>query len=186
MSRELPDRPNLEFLKKQAKSLLRELQAKQPDAQLADAQHAVARDYGFASWPALHAHVERLSARAERNAFAGAWRWSADSAAAVDPHRSVTLRFDVHDDTVTIADVVVAASGEELRNENTLRPDGRTYAQPHGYAVMARWNGPRVLEAVGTKDGKIEGRVTYEVSEDGTVLTLSTDQRVLRFARGPA
>jgi len=183
MSRELPDRPNLEFLKKQAKALLRDLQEKQPEAQLADAQHALAREYGFSSWPALHAHVEQIAARTAPHQFAGTWRWAADSAAAGDPYRSVTLRFDVHGDAVTIADLVVDASGEELRNENTLRPDGQTYPQAHGYAVLAKWNGPRVLEAVGMKDGRIEGRVTYEVSEDGTALTLSTDRQTLRFAR---
>jgi glyoxalase superfamily protein len=186
MSRELPSRPNLEFLKKQAKVLLRDLQERQPDARLADAQHAIAREYGFSSWPALHAHVEQIVARTAKNPFAGTWRWAADSAAAGDPYRSVTLRVDVDDDAITIADVVVAASGEELRNENTLRPDGQTYPQAHGYAVMAKWNGPRVLEAVGMKDGRVEGRVTYEVSEDGTALTLSTDRQVLRLARGPA
>ena len=166
--------------------LLRDLQERQPDAQLADAQHAIAREYGFSSWPALHAHVEQIVARTAKNPFAGTWRWAADSPAAGDPYRSVTLRVDVDDDAITIADVVVAASGEELRNENTLRPDGQTYPQAHGYAVMAKWNGPRVLEAVGMKDGRIEGRVTYEVSEDGTALTLSTDRQVLRLARGPA
>jgi Glyoxalase superfamily protein len=184
MSRELPDRPNLEFLKKQAKALLRDLQVQHPDSQLADAQHAIAREYGFSSWPALHAHVEQIAAQTGKHPFVGTWRWTADSSAAADPYRSVLLRFDVRDDAITIEDVTVAASGEELRNENTLRPDGQTYPQPHGYAVMARWNGPRVLEAVGTKDGRIEGRVTYQVSEDGTVLTLSTDRHVLRLARG--
>jgi hypothetical protein len=186
MSRELPDRPSLEYLKKQAKTLLRDLQRQQPEAQLADAQHAIAREYGFSSWPALHAHIEQMAALTERSPFTGTWQWAADSPAAGDPYRSATLRVDVHDDAITIADVVVGASGEELRNENTLRPDGQTYPQAHGYAVMAKWNGPRVLEAVGTKDGRIEGRVTYEVSEDGTALTLSTAQRVLRLARGPA
>jgi hypothetical protein len=60
MSRELPARPNLEFLKKQAKELLRELQQSKPDTRLSDAQHVLAREYGFASWPALHARVERI------------------------------------------------------------------------------------------------------------------------------
>jgi hypothetical protein len=184
MSRELPDRPNLEFLKKQAKALLRDLRQQQPEAQLADAQHAIAREYGFASWPALHAHVDQIAARTETHALAGTWRWAADSTESASPYRRVTLRFDVHGDAVTIADLVVDASGDEHRNENTLRPDGQTYPQPHGYAVTAKWNGPRVLEAVGMKDGRIEGRVTYEVSEDGTVLTLSSDRQVLRFARG--
>lgn len=58
MSDILPDRPNLDHLKRQAKDRLRQLQAASPGARLADAQHALARDYGFASWPKLKAHVE--------------------------------------------------------------------------------------------------------------------------------
>ena len=60
MSRTLPPRPNLNHLKKEAKSRLRQMQATSPGARLADAQHALARDYGFASWPKLKAHVEAL------------------------------------------------------------------------------------------------------------------------------
>ena len=60
MSRNLPARPNLEFLKKEAKSLLDVLLQRDGAAQLADAQHALARDYGFASWPKLKAHVESV------------------------------------------------------------------------------------------------------------------------------
>ena len=62
MSLALPSRPNLDHLRKQAKARLQELRARTPDAQLADAQHAVARDYGFASWPKLQAHVRTVSA----------------------------------------------------------------------------------------------------------------------------
>ena len=58
MSRDLPSRPDLEHLKKQAKALLRELRQRDANASLADALHALARDYGFASWPKLKAHVE--------------------------------------------------------------------------------------------------------------------------------
>ena len=57
MSRDLPDHPNLDHLKKQAKALLRDLRAQRPDATLADALHALARDYGFASWPKLKAFI---------------------------------------------------------------------------------------------------------------------------------
>jgi hypothetical protein len=60
MSLTLPPRPSLDHLKKQAKARLEAMQATAPDAQLADAQHALARDYGFASWPKLKAHVEAL------------------------------------------------------------------------------------------------------------------------------
>ncbi len=45
MSRNLPEFPNLEYLKKRAKLLLRELQQSNPGAKLTQAQHAVARDY---------------------------------------------------------------------------------------------------------------------------------------------
>jgi hypothetical protein len=60
MSRDLPDRPHLEHLKKQAKALLHSLRESQQDATLSDAQHAVARQYGFPSWPKLKAYVDGL------------------------------------------------------------------------------------------------------------------------------
>ena len=57
MSRELPETPSLEFLKKQAKALLRSMR----QGKLADAQHALANEYGFATWAKLKSHVEALS-----------------------------------------------------------------------------------------------------------------------------
>ena len=60
MSRNLPEFPNLDHLKKRAKILLRELQQRNPRAKLTQAQHAIAREYGFASWPKLKTHVESL------------------------------------------------------------------------------------------------------------------------------
>ena len=56
MSRHLPEKPNLEYLKKQAKELLRGM----PQGKLADAQHALANEYGFATWAKLKSHVEAL------------------------------------------------------------------------------------------------------------------------------
>jgi hypothetical protein len=44
MSRQLPARPNLEHLRKQARVRLTQLRQHDPSAQLADAQHAVARE----------------------------------------------------------------------------------------------------------------------------------------------
>jgi len=58
MSRDLPPNPNLEHLKKQAKALLEKLRQQNANATLVDAQHALAREYGFASWPKLKAHIE--------------------------------------------------------------------------------------------------------------------------------
>ena len=56
MSRELPERPSLEYLRKQAKALLRSM----PSGKLADAQHQVANEYGFSTWAQLKSHVEAL------------------------------------------------------------------------------------------------------------------------------
>ena len=52
---------NLEWLRKQAKQYLAELKKTDPNAKLADAQLAVARENGFSSWRALKAHVDALS-----------------------------------------------------------------------------------------------------------------------------
>ncbi len=68
----LPARPSLEQLRKQAKELLRacrdgdgaaleRVRRHKPqatDPSLADAQFALAREYGFESWPRLVHHVE--------------------------------------------------------------------------------------------------------------------------------
>lgn len=74
---ELPARPNLEHLKKQARQLQRGFFEADPISidrfrqvdpaltastpKLADALHVVAREYGFNDWPALKAHVGSLS-----------------------------------------------------------------------------------------------------------------------------
>lgn len=84
MKRHLPARPNLEHLRTQAKALLTKLRENDPVAartfieylpeaaalsveqvrergfRLADAQWAIARKSGFAAWPALARHVDRL------------------------------------------------------------------------------------------------------------------------------
>jgi ankyrin repeat protein len=56
MSRELPAKPSLEYLRKQAK----QLQRTTSQGKLADAQHAVAMEYGFADWAKLKSYVITL------------------------------------------------------------------------------------------------------------------------------
>lgn len=70
MNKQLPERPDLEQLKNQAKGLLDEVHAGRPDAlarigkenpaafALHDAQRTLAREYGFESWLKLKWHVE--------------------------------------------------------------------------------------------------------------------------------
>lgn len=53
MSRELPANPSLEYLRKEAKQLQRTISG----GKLAEAQRALARDYGFADWAELKARV---------------------------------------------------------------------------------------------------------------------------------
>jgi hypothetical protein len=57
--RTLPELPNAEHLRKQAKDRLVELRAKTPSARLTHAQLILAREYGFSDWPALQAEVTR-------------------------------------------------------------------------------------------------------------------------------
>ena len=58
---QLTDKPNLEWLRKQAKRRLRALRTEHPEAQLAHAQLDLARDFGFANWRDLKAHVDSLT-----------------------------------------------------------------------------------------------------------------------------
>ena len=78
MPTELPLHPNLQHLKKQAKALLRDFHERKPDAiekftalrlkvppKLSDAQHLVARDYGFDGWSKLKERVESLAEKTD-------------------------------------------------------------------------------------------------------------------------
>jgi len=58
--RRLPERPSLEQLRKQAREHLDTLRAADPSVNLSSAQHALARKYGFESWPKLVHHVESM------------------------------------------------------------------------------------------------------------------------------
>ncbi|MEO8452004.1 MAG: ankyrin repeat domain-containing protein [Gemmatimonadota bacterium] len=57
----LPDVPNLDWLRKQAKRRLDELRTVNPATKLAEAQLDLAEQYGFSSWRALKAHVDSLT-----------------------------------------------------------------------------------------------------------------------------
>ena len=193
MSRQLPARPNLEYLRKQAKDLLVDLQKENRKAQLADAQHALARQYGFASWAQLKTFVESLTAaprddvrRAaiDESPFAGVWiaNVSRSKRHPLNQYQAATIQFAVVGNAVTIDDVVVDASGGSEQTRNTLQADA-VERSSGGRAVMARWRGPRLLEVVVQKDGRIEGRVVYEISTDGRTLTITTSEQVAVFER---
>ncbi|MGC4046283.1 MAG: hypothetical protein QM758_21035 [Armatimonas sp.] len=63
--RYLPVRPDIEQLRHQAKELLQELRANNPESatvKLADAQYALARSYGVSNWPRLKQACEIINA----------------------------------------------------------------------------------------------------------------------------
>ena len=66
MAEALPARPNLQWLRKTAKQLLRELRAQDPTRKLTDAQFDLARRYGFSSWRALKSHIEQQDAVSQK------------------------------------------------------------------------------------------------------------------------
>jgi ankyrin repeat protein len=57
----LPDKPDLMWLRRQAKRRFALMKEANPQAQLADAQFELAKEHGFASWRALKAHVDSLT-----------------------------------------------------------------------------------------------------------------------------
>jgi ankyrin repeat protein len=120
MSRQLPPRPSLEQLRKQAKSLLKRQQASDSEGltrireshprwrnlledqiaaapfTLADAQLVIASEYGFASWPRLHSHIKTLEAA---SATAGAIASLRDAAGKGDVVRLNAL-LDAHPELI--------------------------------------------------------------------------------------
>src|SRR5690349_2140463 len=60
-SLKLPESPNLDWLRKQAKRRLDELRKTNPAARLAEAQFDLAKQYGFSSWRSLKAHIDSLT-----------------------------------------------------------------------------------------------------------------------------
>jgi len=180
MSRQLPAHASLEYLKKQAKRRLSDLERHQPEAKLADAQHAIAREYGFINWATLKSHVESRPT-GPVNPLSGEWRVSQDQPSDIS---TTAIEFQIAGDIVTIVDIRVDASGRQERAVTTLTADGRPRPSAHGYAMTARWMGSRGLEATGTREGLVVARVLYEVSPDRRTLTIASD--AVAYAGYPA
>lgn len=176
MSRQLPARPNLEHLKNQAKERLDAMQQSNPRAQLAQAQHAVAREYGFASWLTLKTHVEsvRKVAPPRVHPFVGSWTANIEKSRRhpANPFRSATLDIAVDGATVTLDDVVVDETGREERQRNVVYTDGREQPVAFGYVLISTWRGTHVLEVEGRKGTEDSGTVRYELSSEDRVLTI--------------
>jgi len=72
--RKLPLSPHPDHLRKEAKAYLADMRTRLPSARLADAQLALARDYGFAGWGHLMAEVGKRG-EGPRSRAAAFRRW---------------------------------------------------------------------------------------------------------------
>ena len=195
MSLGLPQRPNLDHLKKQAKDALNLVQRHKPGWKLADAQHAVARGYGFASWPKLKAHVDAVQP-VDRSL--AAVRTAADPGdgvqdtpsivviwiASTNPPHSVILKVAAAGDIITITQVALDASGREVAATMTLRADGVDHPSERGGEIArSTWIRPDVLQTEHKQGPHVLARGTYEVSQEGRTLSVSMQEQVIVFDR---
>lgn len=201
MSLRLPSRPSLGHLKKQAKDVLRLSRRQNPQRRLADAQHALARGYGFSNWVELKLHVESATPRRgrpepvasrpregaaarQRNPLAGIWATRLTEVADGPSHGVVSkaaVEIDVTHDVVTLTQVAVDPAGRDVAMKMTMHVDGHDHPAQFGNDLMlrARWADDRTLETIVTHRETVVSAGTYEVSTDGQRLVVSSkDQRI--------
>jgi hypothetical protein len=86
--------------------------------------------------------------------------------------QSATMRFDVGADALVLSYDGVNASGQHESSTQTIHPDGEEHAVPGAPGVVALSTlEARRLESSAKRDGVALGRGTYEVTEDGRMLT---------------
>src|SRR4051812_36615816 len=105
-SRSLPERPNLDHLKNEAKALHKTLRAQYPDVKLTDAQRQLAREYGFPTWAKLRTHVQ--NARADNTGV------TTFLAAIQEQDRNTALAIVARDPRIVLRSLHVAASLGDL------------------------------------------------------------------------
>jgi hypothetical protein len=109
-------------------------------------------------------------------AFAG--RWIADVARSerhsANPFQSASLEITVAGNTLTIVDWLVLESGDSHQGNNLIQVDGLEHPMDTlGNAVIATRLAPRAIDIVGVHAAGDGGRLRYEVSDDGRMLTVS-------------
>ena len=203
MPKPLPARASLDWLRKTAKQNLRALRARDPHAKLADAQLALARDHGFASWRALKAHVERPLAEDAVAAFLravgdgetekvrAALAAAPALANAVGPHpywggRPQPLHVAIETKRRDMFDLLIAA-GADVNGRNTAYDHWSPLmlTVPHDRADMrtdliARGARIGLVEALMLKDDALVDALL----QDG-LPEIPNDGSILAFARTP-
>jgi len=150
---DLPARPNLDHLRRQARDLLRAAHAGDPAAvgriravsealTLASAQLAVAREYGFASWARLRAEVTARTADLAQQAEAFCEASIRDGTGRAARMLEATPEIAAY----SFATAVVLGDADRVRAEIgrdpglATRPDGRRGWTPLHAACASRWH----------------------------------------------
>lgn len=202
MSLSLPARPHIDLLKRQAKAALRVGRCLNPEWRLADAQRALARGYGLASWTNLKQAIgsaRRLRQTAPKNASPGRAGTSPASQASTTP----PSRFEgswIARETATdrvaleiieivggllLTQVVAPIGGDAVASSLLLRTDGHEHQLPlgDGLRVRAIWTDPQTLHTTVRRDDITIAEGTYAVSGDGQTLSVTAETRCLVFER---
>jgi ankyrin repeat protein len=140
MSRPLPLRANLEWLKKLSKERLESLRSHNPSARLSEAQLAVGREFGFPSWRKLKAHVEQGRAKLDAIVPPDILRRARDeSVAPTDPDLARLLAAVGAGDLQAVTDLVTQRPALAAAHG----PDGQTPLH-----VAAQCNDPTIAAAL--------------------------------------
>lgn len=183
----LPNDPNLDHLRNQAKKLLSRIRAGDPESlevvrefhprdavdgfTLADAQLVIARQYGFPSWPKLHQHVEAVNhytRSPHRQPVSGSspddflrlacLNYGADSA---DRRTEARLFLGTHPEVAHASIHTIAAVGDvEAASELLARNPSLARAEGGPF----RWE-PMLYVAYSRLDSTEPGHSTYEVAK---------------------
>ena len=174
MSSDLPARPSLEYLKKLAKERLHQLQQQNPSARLADAQHAIAREYGFLNWsqlkesvtssPALPASAPaspytglfaRFTDRAKRATFFSRFEAGQLGHPSIDPEHLMIGVIRARDGLSRRILADVRFSPDHLRKDLSER---RASGDPLGFGVMIEFSGAtkRVVQLAAAEADRLQ------------------------------
>jgi hypothetical protein len=147
---ELPDRPDIDQLRRQARDLYRAATAGEPDARarvlavsdrmaLSTAQLAMAREYGYPSWPALQAEARR------RRALLAAPSPQSPSAVTRGPGSWLDPRYSFGGGTaMQTADGVLSPEVLTIGSEHAeLHASGMVYSQEPSRPGLRRWREQR-------------------------------------------
>jgi hypothetical protein len=86
-------------------------------------------------------------------------------------------------DVITFTSVWLGVQGQQLASRTTIRADGQEHPLDSSGVVRACWINTRILELTLKTGDRPVGRGQYELSEDGTTLTVSTPEHVVVFER---